>query len=595
MQVPFAVVSPGSAPAAAAVLPGPEGQDGAAFAALVADAGVVAIPTDALTVPEGGAPASVTVPAFWPPLPAPPVVAGLPFRPAADPVPGVALADLPTPRQTPEGVLTEAVVPSATAPDPIPQHTQPTMIADEVMGHPAAPSLPALPADPATVEHGAAPVASQPLPLAAPTADAPAPAPTTALTQDPALPLAEAPARPVPAAAAPPMDRDEVPVLAVKASDRPAPLQTLSRPADRQGLPDPSRGRRPEAAAPTQPEGALGPIPRAPSAPMPQLVSAVPVSAPPSPQLPPRNDAPLVAVPSAPPTVVPSAPVPSAPVPTVAAPTSPPEVGFDPVVPDNARIEARLPPPASVYELRPPVPLAAVVPTLDPLPPAPPPETLSLPLAAPPEGEGSPFAIGSEQPAAGAGRVLPPPVTAPPAIPLRPPLPAWLELAELDQRAEPEIPFLAPTATGPTAAAPGLPAMGPAAPPQLAAQVLQGLARHQDGTTEITLSPEELGTVRLRLRPDSRDAERMVVLLSFDRPETLDLFRRHADQLAEAIRSAGYSGVDIGFDRGTGPEGGFAGEADHAAEDTHELPPLPAPLPPPAPRLLAGATLDLRL
>lgn len=166
-------------------------------------------------------------------------------------------------------------------------------------------------------------------------------------------------------------------------------------------------------------------------------------------------------------------------------------------------------------------------------------------------------------------------------------IPAWLEIATLEQG---EVEGMAGLgqAPGSPAAAPGAP-LAPA-PPPIATPVLQGLARHQDGTTEITLSPEELGTVRLRLRPDPRDHERMVVMLSFDRPETLDLFRRHGEQLAEAIRSAGYAGVDIGFDQG--------GEAPRHSERSPDGPAtaetaLHPPLPPA--RSLTGAALDLRL
>jgi hypothetical protein len=88
--------------------------------------------------------------------------------------------------------------------------------------------------------------------------------------------------------------------------------------------------------------------------------------------------------------------------------------------------------------------------------------------------------------------------------------------------------------------------VGPAVT-HLAAQVVAGLVAPKPGVTEISLAPEELGHVKLRLQADSQNPDRMIVMLSFDRPETLDLFRRHADQLAGVIRSAGYSGVDIGF------------------------------------------------
>lgn len=168
-------------------------------------------------------------------------------------------------------------------------------------------------------------------------------------------------------------------------------------------------------------------------------------------------------------------------------------------------------------------------------------------------------------------------------------IPAWLEIARLEQHEADGIAALGPAPVSAVAAPVGAPALPPT-PPPIATQVLHGLALHQDGTTEITLSPEELGTVRLRLRPDSRDHERMVVMLSFDRPETLDLFRRNADQLAEAIRSAGYAGVDIGFDRGGDARPDFS-DGQNPGDSAPHNPDLPQP----TPRILTGATLDLRL
>jgi hypothetical protein len=92
---------------------------------------------------------------------------------------------------------------------------------------------------------------------------------------------------------------------------------------------------------------------------------------------------------------------------------------------------------------------------------------------------------------------------------------------------------------------------------QFATGMAAALHQRPDGGIEITLSPEELGGVRLRLEPDARDPDRVVVHLAFDRPETMDLFRRHADQLAEAIRAAGYAETRLDFGQaGTGAQAG---------------------------------------
>lgn len=128
--------------------------------------------------------------------------------------------------------------------------------------------------------------------------------------------------------------------------------------------------------------------------------------------------------------------------------------------------------------------------------------------------------------------------------------------------------------------------------PQIAAQLAGVLARNANTVTELALAPEELGRVKLRMEPEAGNPDRMVILISVERPETLDLFRRHAGELADAIKNAGYSGADIGFGQ-SGREGGSDQRKDQS--------PFGAGLPfddndpSAAPMLSAGASLDLRL
>jgi hypothetical protein len=134
---------------------------------------------------------------------------------------------------------------------------------------------------------------------------------------------------------------------------------------------------------------------------------------------------------------------------------------------------------------------------------------------------------------------------------------------------------------------------------QVAAQVTAALSQSADGATELALSPEELGRVRLRLEQDAKHPDRMVVHITFERPETLDLFRRHAGELAEALREAGYTGADIGFDQqdnssadtshreGPSPGVDYASAVGGPAEAHASVPT--------APRRMTGASLDLRL
>lgn len=159
---------------------------------------------------------------------------------------------------------------------------------------------------------------------------------------------------------------------------------------------------------------------------------------------------------------------------------------------------------------------------------------------------------------------------------------------------------LLPHGMTPAAHAASFVATPPAVVPTLAAQLVQTLGQRPDGTTEIALSPDELGHVRVTLQADANDPDRIVVMLNFERPETLDLFRRHADQLADALRNAGYSGADIGFGRSDGGENRNSGAEvplpDPSAADHSLVEPLNGHNPhQPALRLAATSTLDLRL
>jgi Flagellar hook-length control protein FliK len=146
--------------------------------------------------------------------------------------------------------------------------------------------------------------------------------------------------------------------------------------------------------------------------------------------------------------------------------------------------------------------------------------------------------------------------------------------------------------------------------PHVAAQISAALSQGADGATELALSPEELGHVRLRLERDPKHPDRMVVMITFERPETMDLFRRHAGELAEALRSAGFAGADIGFgQQGSGSSGadGAAGRPGSSPEHGPERGPEPGrelgpggpadvPSPPSSSaRLGPGISLDLRM
>lgn len=142
-------------------------------------------------------------------------------------------------------------------------------------------------------------------------------------------------------------------------------------------------------------------------------------------------------------------------------------------------------------------------------------------------------------------------------------------------------------------AAPGPPSLSSLPVQQIAAQLATVLVDVSDKVTELALSPEELGRVSLRLEPDAANPDRMTVLINVERPETLDLFRRHAGELADAIKAAGYAGADISF----GQHGQGGSPDQRPRENTFGSGRLSEDQTPvtPARREVVGATLDLRL
>ena len=133
--------------------------------------------------------------------------------------------------------------------------------------------------------------------------------------------------------------------------------------------------------------------------------------------------------------------------------------------------------------------------------------------------------------------------------------------------------------------------------PRLMAQVAGHVVHHVDGKTEIALSPEELGHVRLSMQIDADNPDRMIVHLNFDRPETLDLFRRHADQLTQALRSAGYAEVDLGFGHTQGEDrrGPQPAPSDDRLLDRGASPPIDTTFPTRPGTPASSGGLDLRL
>lgn len=111
---------------------------------------------------------------------------------------------------------------------------------------------------------------------------------------------------------------------------------------------------------------------------------------------------------------------------------------------------------------------------------------------------------------------------------------------------------------------------------------------------EIVLNPQELGHLRFEIR---HSGEQVSVVLTAERPETLDLMRRHADQLMTELRQSGFSDASLSF--GQWAQGGDAPPQPIPDDDHAENAPQFAPFTP-TPNWsrrsdLGGAGLNLRL
>lgn len=131
----------------------------------------------------------------------------------------------------------------------------------------------------------------------------------------------------------------------------------------------------------------------------------------------------------------------------------------------------------------------------------------------------------------------------------------------------------------------------------LAQQVSTALAAQPDRPVELLLSPEELGKVRLTL--NSSESGITVSVLT-ERPETLDLMRRHIDLLARDFRDLGYSSIAFNF--GASPEHGRGARDREASEkpegssrrESEPAAPLAGPIPLKL-SLMPEQGLDLRM
>ncbi|QEU08792.1 flagellar hook-length control protein FliK [Paracoccus yeei] len=91
----------------------------------------------------------------------------------------------------------------------------------------------------------------------------------------------------------------------------------------------------------------------------------------------------------------------------------------------------------------------------------------------------------------------------------------------------------------------------PTAPHEVTRQIADAVRNSDETRFEITLTPEELGKVRLVISP----GERPSVAVYAENRETLDLLRRNADLLDRELRDAGLGGAALSFGQGTAQDG----------------------------------------
>lgn len=155
----------------------------------------------------------------------------------------------------------------------------------------------------------------------------------------------------------------------------------------------------------------------------------------------------------------------------------------------------------------------------------------------------------AQQPAAPASAQLSPAMTPKPtadaAVTPHPPaaLPDQTTLQPVSDQTPPQAnPILPqpipPHQTGQTQSLP--PSLATAVP----AQLLHHTTAAKTGGVDVLLQPEELGHVKFQIQ---QHGETVRILLSAERPETLDLLRRHSDQLLQEFRQSGFSQASLNF------------------------------------------------
>lgn len=114
-----------------------------------------------------------------------------------------------------------------------------------------------------------------------------------------------------------------------------------------------------------------------------------------------------------------------------------------------------------------------------------------------------------------------------------------------------------------------------------------------NGPVALSLAPEELGKLTISIKQDGNFVH---VTLTADRPETLDLMRRNANDLIADLRQTGFSGASLSFGQGQKDQNPSFQHADQShLKNQHSPQSLLTETKPTAPsRSRIGAGVDLR-
>lgn len=131
-------------------------------------------------------------------------------------------------------------------------------------------------------------------------------------------------------------------------------------------------------------------------------------------------------------------------------------------------------------------------------------------------------------------------------------------------------------------------------PAAVPAQLMQHTTAAQSGGVEVLLQPAELGHVKFQMQ---QQGDTVRVVLTAERAETLDMLRRHADQLLQEFRQAGFSQASLSFGQWGQQQKSTAAPPERPALfDENVAEAAAAPRHPPSPAAaISGQGLNLRL